>query len=204
MQGTSQEEIRVKNWSTEIGRRAPNVLTFFRILLVPIFVWLMSDATPTRTTYAAVVFLIASATDWMDGYIARLFKAESIIGVLLDPIADKVLVTAALVMLAASTGEARIPAWIVVFLLAREFLVSGLRSLAGLKGMVVPASLTAKYKTAFTLLSILFLLLPFSILVGDKQYSCHSIGMFSLYIALGLSLYSGFDYAVKLRKLFWE
>lgn len=187
-----------------MGRRVPNILTFVRILLVPVFVWLMSDATPTRTTYAAVVFLIASVTDWMDGYIARLFKAESIIGVLLDPIADKVLVTAALVMLAASTGDSRIPAWIVVFLLAREFLVSGLRSLAGLKGVVVPASLAAKYKTAFTLLAIMFLLLPFSILVGETPYPCHYLGMIALYVALALSLYSGFDYAVKLRKLFWE
>jgi CDP-diacylglycerol--glycerol-3-phosphate 3-phosphatidyltransferase len=192
------------DWSEIVGKKAPNLLTFFRILLVPVFVWLMADATSTRTTYAAVVFIIASVTDWMDGYIARLFKAESIIGVLLDPIADKVLVTAALVMLAASPGPIRIPAWIVVLLLAREFLVSGLRSLAGVKGIVVPASLAAKYKTAFTLIAIILLLLPFSILVGDKQYSCHSIGMFALYLALCLSLFSGFDYAVKLRRLFWE
>lgn len=192
------------DWSTAVGKRAPNILTGVRILLVPIFVWLMSEPTPTRFTYAAVVFLIASVTDWLDGYIARLFKAESIIGVLLDPIADKVLVTAALVMLAATPGPARIPAWIVVFLLAREFLVSGLRSLAGVKGIVVPASLAAKYKTAFTLVAIILLLLPFSILVGTEQYTCHSIGMFALYLALVLSLYSGFDYAVKLRRLFWE
>ena len=111
---------------------------------------------PQSNLWATAIFIIASLTDWLDGYIARLYQAETILGTLLDPLADKVLVMAALVMLAAAPSGPRVAAWMVVVLLAREFLVTGLRSLAAVKGTVVPASRWAKHKTAWTLIAIIF------------------------------------------------
>ena len=142
----------------QFARRLPNILSVLRLLAVPLFVVLLIDPTPTARLWATSIFVVASITDWLDGYIARIYKAESILGTLLDPLADKILVMAALVMLAAVPHEPRVPAWIVVVLLSREFLVTGLRGVAAVKGIVVPASRWAKHKTAWTMLSIVFLL----------------------------------------------
>ncbi|MFN8389479.1 MAG: CDP-diacylglycerol--glycerol-3-phosphate 3-phosphatidyltransferase [Bdellovibrionota bacterium] len=190
------------HWSDEVGKRAPNILTFLRLLAVPIFVWLLIRPTPQTSLWATAIFIIASLTDWLDGYIARIYKAESVIGTLLDPVADKILVMAALVMLAASQPEPRIPAWIVVCLLAREFLVSGLRSLAAVRGTVVAASRFAKHKTAWTMLAVVFLLVDGSYHIFGALVDFHFYGMVFLWIALFFSVFTGLDYAVKLRKMF--
>ena len=189
-------------WSDEVGRRAPNFLTFLRILAVPVFVFLLVDPSPQASLWATLIFVIASLTDWLDGYIARAYKGETVIGTLLDPLADKILVTGALVMLAASIDEPRVPAWMVVCILAREFLVSGLRSLAAVQGIVVPASRWAKHKTAWTMLAIFFLLIrePYEVLGALIDF--HFAGMVFLWIALFFTVWTGIDYAVKLRKVF--
>lgn len=189
-------------WSDEVGRRAPNILTLLRILAVPVFVFLLISPTPQSKLWATAIFVIASFTDWLDGYIARIYKAESILGTLLDPLADKILVMAALVMLVAETGLHRVPAWMVVVILAREFLVSGLRSLAAVKGTVVAASTLAKYKTACTMVAIFFLLVDEPYKVFGLLINFHQVGMFALWAAVLLSVYTGLDYAVKLRKMF--
>lgn len=204
MSNPETSSVPVRSWSDEVGRRAPNILTFSRFLVVPLFVVLMADPTPGSMLWATVLFLLAAVTDWLDGFMARLFHAESILGKLLDPLADKILVMAALIMLAALPDERGIPAWIAVVLIARDIIVTGLRSLAALKGVVVQASDIAKHKTAWTFIAIVFLLIgePYDFFGVLVQF--HSAGMVFLWIALLLSIVSGFDYAVKLRSLFSE
>lgn len=187
---------------TRIGRKVPNILTFSRVFIVPVFIVLLVDPTPQKNFYAAVLFALASVTDWLDGYIARLYKAESILGKLLDPLADKVLVTAALVMLAAVPSGHRVDAWIVVVLLSRELIVTGLRSLAAVQGMVVAASDWAKHKTAWTLIAIIFLLLDARFEFLGFTIDSHLSGTVFLWIALVLSVGTGLHYAISLRKLF--
>ena len=192
------------HWADEVGRRAPNYLTFLRILAVPVFVILLIDPTPQANLWATAIFIVASLTDWLDGYIARIYKAETILGTLLDPLADKILVMAALVMLASSMSEPRVPAWIVVVILAREFVVSGLRSLSAVKGVIVPASRWAKHKTAWTMLAIVFLLVHEPYRIFGMPVNFHLSGMVFLYLALFFTVTTGADYAVKLRKVFWD
>ena len=200
---TILEEQKAKpHWSDELGRRAPNFLTLMRILCVPVFVFLLVDPTPQSSIWATAIFVIASFTDWLDGYIARIYRAESILGTLLDPLADKILVSAALVMLSATPGVPRVPAWMVVALLSRELIVTGLRSLAALQGTVVPASYWAKHKTAWTLIAIICLLIDEPYRIFGTLVNFHVSGMVFLWIALIISVGSGVDYAVKLRKMF--
>ncbi len=189
-------------WTDEVGKRAPNALTVLRFLIVPVFVLLLIEPTPAKDLWASVIFIFAALTDWLDGYLARLFQAESILGKLLDPLADKVLVAAALVMMAGDPFGARVPPWIVVVLLSREMIVTGLRSLAAVKGLVVPAMEPAKHKTAWTMIAIVFLLIdrPYEIL--GVLVNFHIAGMVFLAIALVLSVYSGLLYAKQLRNLF--
>lgn len=192
------------SWSDEVGKRAPNILTFARILAVPFFVYLLIDPTPQSSLWATLIFIVASLTDWLDGYLARLYHAESIVGKLLDPLADKILVMAALVMLAASPADPRVPAWMVVVLLSREMIVTGLRSLAAIRGVVVAATWWAKHKTAWTMIAIVFLLIdePYSIL--GVLVNFHEAGMAFLWLALVISIATGLHYGVILRKYFTE
>jgi CDP-diacylglycerol--glycerol-3-phosphate 3-phosphatidyltransferase len=188
--------------SEKIGKKIPNILTLLRFLAVPVFVILLIDPSPHMGIWAMLLFIIASFTDWLDGYIARLYKAESILGTLLDPLADKILVMAALVMLAAMPFEPRVPAWMVVVLLGREFMVTGLRSLAAVQNIVVPASELAKHKTAWTFIAIVSLLIKETHEIFGYLIDFHYSGMFFLWIALILSVVSGVQYAIHLRKIF--
>lgn len=201
---TTQEKevVPVKErWTDWLGKRAPNFLTLFRIFIVPVFVVLLFDPTPLRCIWAAGLFIFASVTDWLDGYLARVYRAESKLGTLLDPLADKILVMAALVMLCAIPAVPRVPAWIVVALLAREFIVSGLRSIAGVQGIVVPASTWAKHKTAWTMVGISFLLIREPYIIFGVLIDFHFSGMVFLCIGLVLSVITGVAYAVSLRKV---
>ncbi|MCB0323061.1 MAG: CDP-diacylglycerol--glycerol-3-phosphate 3-phosphatidyltransferase [Bdellovibrionales bacterium] len=190
------------HWSDEVGRRAPNILTGLRLFAVPVFVFLLASPTPTKDLWATAIFLAASVTDWFDGYLARIYRAESILGKMLDPLADKILVTAALVMLAAVPGEPRVQAWIVVVFLSREFIVTGLRSIASLQGVLVPASRWAKHKTAWTFLAIVCLLIHSPYHVLGVFIDFHRAGTVFLWLALGFSLATGAHYAIALRRLF--
>ena len=187
---------------SNFARRLPNILSVLRLLAVPLFVILLIDPTPTARLWATFIFVVASITDWLDGYIARIYKAESILGTLLDPLADKILVMAALVMLAAVPHEPRVPAWIVVVLLSREFLVTGLRGVAAVKGIVVPANRWAKHKTAWTMVAIIFLLIDEPYMVFGVPINFYLSGMVFLWIALFFTVTTGMQYAVQLRKVF--
>lgn len=190
-------------WNREIRVQIPNLLTLLRFLAVPIFVVLMIDPTPQTSLWATVVFIFAALTDWLDGYLARLFEAESILGKLLDPLADKILVMAALVMLAALPIPNKVPAWIVVVMLSREMLITGLRSVAALKRIVVPASEFAKHKTAWTFIAIVCLLIgePYNF---GMLVDFYRAGMVFLYLALILSISSAAAYWMTLRSVFLE
>ncbi len=183
-------------------RKLPNIITGLRLLVVPFFVLLLLEPTPARNLAAAIVFVVASVSDWLDGYLARRYHAESVLGTMLDPLADKLLVMAALVMLAADTIEPRVPAWIVVVLLSREMIVTGLRSVAAVQGLVVPASRWAKHKTAWTMLAISFLLLRHPYELFGMPIHCYVAGTIFLWLALGFSVITGFAYAGSLRKCF--
>jgi len=180
----------------------PNRITLSRILLIPIFILLLSlpldwgswsigtMTLPIVHFVAALIFIIASGTDWLDGYYARKYNLITNLGKFLDPMADKLLVTAAYVLLI-ELGLA--PAWLVIIILSREFAVTGLRLVAAGEGIVLAASPLGKWKTTFQLLSISFILLhnfPFS-------YLGWPVGKIMLYIALILTVISGVDYFIK-------
>jgi CDP-diacylglycerol--glycerol-3-phosphate 3-phosphatidyltransferase len=133
----------------------PNVLTVVRILLVPVLVAALLSATGSGDLLAAVVFVVASVTDALDGWIARRRKSESTFGKLMDPLADKLLVVAALVSLVSLD---RLSAWVAMVIIAREFAVTGLRQLAMEEGHVIPASIWGKLKTVTQIAMVLVLI----------------------------------------------
>ena len=126
----------------------PNLLTLIRIGTVPLLVILLLFPGPAPSAAAAAVFFVATITDFLDGYIARNYGSGSTAGKLLDPLADKLLITAALIMLAGIPRAPRAPAWLVVILVSREILVTGLRAVAAAEGRIIAAAELGKYKMA--------------------------------------------------------
>jgi CDP-diacylglycerol--glycerol-3-phosphate 3-phosphatidyltransferase len=133
----------------------PNVLTVLRILLVPVLLAALLQEAGGGDTLAAIVFVVASFTDALDGWIARRQKNITTFGKLMDPLADKLLVTAALVSL---VSLQRVSAWVAMVIIAREFAVTGLRQLAMEHGEVIPANLWGKVKTVFQIAMVLVLI----------------------------------------------
>lgn len=143
-----------------------NKLTLIRIVLVPVFlVFIAAKNIPYGSTIATVIFILASITDKLDGYIARSRNQITNFGKFMDPLADKLLVTAALISLVELHV---VPAWAAVIIIAREFAVSGLRSIAASQGKVIAASWWGKIKTVIQIVAIILLLLKVNI--GDFQY----------------------------------
>ena len=183
-----------------------NKLTVLRVILVPIFLLGMStDIIPYGTLIATIIFILASITDKLDGYIARSRNQVTNFGKFMDPLADKLLVTAALITL---VGINIIPAWIAVIIIAREFAVSGLRSVAAAEGHVIAASNWGKIKTVFQMIAIVLLLIVANIattpFIADIINSSKLLIQFfayvpdiTLYIALIITIISGVDYFVK-------
>jgi CDP-diacylglycerol--glycerol-3-phosphate 3-phosphatidyltransferase len=136
----------------------PNLLTMARIAAIPFFVWLLDTPTPIRGFWACILFTGAAITDVLDGYLARKLGVVSVLGKFLDPLADKLIVMAALVWL---VPMGRIPAWVVVLLLARELSVTGLRSVAASEGVVISAGHEGKTKTALQMIGIVALVLGY-------------------------------------------
>ncbi len=182
----------------------PNIVTLFRIACIPLMVVIQLSPTREAGFWAAAVFALASASDWLDGYLARRMEIVTVFGKFLDPIADKLLVTAALVMMLPFN---RVPAWIVLVILAREIVITGLRSIASSEGIVIQASDLGKYKTIFQITAIIGLLLHYEYrwFFGIEHpllvVSMHNAGMFFLWIALALTVWSGVDYLVKFIKV---
>ena len=125
----------------------PNILTMFRVACIPLMVVLLFSSSRESCFWAAWVFAIASATDWIDGHLARRMGIETVFGKFLDPIADKLIVTAALIMILPFN---RVPAWMVFVVLAREIVITGLRSIASSEGIVIQASDLGNTKPFFS------------------------------------------------------
>lgn len=176
----------------------PNQLSLFRIALIPLLVYFLSDPGPVSSALAAFTFFIASLTDFLDGYLARLYGHTTTLGKLLDPLADKLLVAAALIMLVAANRMPRVPAWMVVVIIGREFAVTGLRSIASGEGMILAAEELGKYKMLFQIFALHGLIIHYPHFLIDF----HVLGMYFLWIALVLGLWSGIEYYVKvIRRL---
>jgi len=174
----------------------PNKITLARVCLIPVylFVYLAQPLNEIPNMWLAlIIFSVASITDALDGYIARRYKLITNFGKLMDPLADKLLVSAALVAFVASGTLA---AWVVVLLISREFFVSGLRQLAVEQGIVVAASSSAKFKTITQIVLIIYILLPIQMFRFDWMIVALTV------ITTLASLYSGIEYAVKNRAVF--
>jgi CDP-diacylglycerol--glycerol-3-phosphate 3-phosphatidyltransferase len=133
----------------------PNVLTMGRIVMIPLCLWFLDQDTPRSGFWAALVFTGAAITDVLDGYLARKLGVVSVLGKLIDPLADKLIVMACLIWM---VKMGRMPAWAVIVLLAREFSVTSLRSVAASEGVIISAGQEGKTKTALQMLGIIVLL----------------------------------------------
>ncbi len=172
----------------------PNLLTFTRIAAVPVLVYLIAFPQPIPSLVAAGVFFLATITDFLDGYIARSYGSGSNLGKILDPLADKLLIAATLIMLAAISREPRVPAWIVVVMVSREILVTGLRAVAASRGRILAAEELGKYKMGLQSVAIHGLLIHYVWLHVDF----FAAGMFLLWIAMIVTVWSGVDYFIRM------
>ena len=189
-----------------------NVITIIRILLVPVFVaallapwpeWFGSNVAELndwKSVIAAIIFIAISCTDWLDGYLARSRNEVTDFGKFMDPLADKILVAAALISLV-ELGS--LPTWVVLVILAREFIISGVRMMAASKGVVIAASMLGKFKTVFQMIAIVLFTIKDSHMIGDFSEALSDtlwvVSWIVMIIALILTIASMLDYLVKAR-----
>ncbi len=174
--------------------RHPNSLTLFRVAAMPILIILLLFENRLCSILAALVFSVAAITDYFDGYIARRYQLVSTLGKIMDPLADKLLVSTAFIMM---IPLGRVPAWMICIILGRELAVTGLRNIIVERGEDVSASKLGKFKTGFQIAAIIPLLLHYTFFGIDF----HAIGYILLWIALVITLWSGIDYFVRFRRL---
>ena len=175
----------------------PNKLTIFRVILIPFFVLflLLEPDNQTFRLIADLIFIVASLTDMLDGKIARKYNLVTNFGKFMDPLADKLLVCAAMVCLVA-TGQ--LAAWIVIIIISREFIISGFRLIASDNGIVIAASMWGKFKTVFQMLMIIVLIANIPLAAFDM------IGTVLTYVALVLTVVSLVDYIAKNKDILKE
>ena len=179
--------------------KIPNILTIGRIIIVPIFVvsfflpGFFGDLIPF------FLFVLASFTDYLDGLLARLFKEESKLGELLDPIADKILVSAALILLVMNSTIKNYEVIAAIIILTREILISGLREFLAKVNVAMPVTSLARVKTFLQMLSIAILLTGESgnKIINFQDYNAQTIGIILLWLSAFLTLYTGYDYLIK-------
>lgn len=173
----------------------PNKLTILRTIMIPVFLIFLyiPGLGMTGDVLAAAIFVLASFTDLLDGKIARKYNLVTNFGKFMDPLADKLLVCSALIAL---VDLNRIPAWVVIIIIAREFIISGFRLIASDNGVVIAASYWGKFKTTFQMIMIILLILNI-----DYPYS-NIINMVIMYISLALTIISLLDYIIKNYKVF--
>ncbi|CUN59459.1 CDP-diacylglycerol--glycerol-3-phosphate 3-phosphatidyltransferase [Clostridium disporicum] len=188
-----------------------NKLTMLRIFLVPIFlIFIAMKGIPYGTIIATLVFIIASLTDQLDGYIARSRNQVTTFGKFMDPLADKLLVTSALISL---VELGLIPSYAAIIIIAREFAVSGLRTIAASEGKIIAASWWGKIKTVIQIISILLLLIkvnietsPYLANLINNNSAMNKFFEFAptifLYLAVIVTIISGIDYFIKNKKVF--
>jgi CDP-diacylglycerol--glycerol-3-phosphate 3-phosphatidyltransferase len=182
---------------SETGKKTifnlPNSLTLFRVACIPLLVILLFFPHKTASFLAALVFALASISDLLDGFLARRQQLVTTFGQFLDPLADKLVVSAALIML---IPLGRVPAWMVVVIVGRELAITGLRTVAVTEGKVISADELGKKKMVFQIVAILGLLLHYEY----YGINFHIVGMFFMWLAVILTLWSGFNYF----RRFWD
>jgi CDP-diacylglycerol--glycerol-3-phosphate 3-phosphatidyltransferase len=174
----------------------PNTLTLVRLISIPLVIICLSFRGRWGSFLAALFFGMAFITDILDGYFARRYGAVTIVGKFLDPLADKILVCVTMIML---IPLGRTPAWMVMLIVAREMAVTGLRSIAASQGIIIQASSLGKYKTVFQSTATILLCLHYEYIGVDFQV----VGMAFLWVALILTLWSGWDYFRGFYKAFF-
>ncbi len=173
-----------------MNKNIPNYLTTARVILIPFFVVFMitNIGGPASKWIACAIFCVASITDFLDGYLARKYNLVSNFGKLMDPLADKMLVSAAMICL---TEQGRLASWIVIVIISREFIISGIRQLAADNGVVIAASYWGKFKTNFQIFMIIMLIInlgsPVAVMIENIL----------IVIATALTIISLIDYLVK-------
>ncbi len=176
----------------------PNSLTLFRVAAVPLIVILLLFPDSRLWTFvAAILFSVAAITDYLDGFYARRLGMVSTLGKVMDPVADKLLVSSAFIMLASLNW---VPAWMVCIIIGRELAVTGLRNIIAGKGEDVSASKLGKYKTGFQIAAIIPLIIHYPLLGLNSQ----AIGEVFLWGALAFTIWSGAVYFIKFRRLLQE
>lgn len=168
----------------------PNTVTLMRISVVPFLFILLKDPGEFWSLVLAALFAVASLTDMLDGYLARKYNMITTMGKFLDPLADKLIVNTAMILM---IPIGRIPAWIVAITIIRDLIVDGIRSIASSEGLYIQASRLGKQKTIAQLIAVTALMINYRFLGADS----HLVGMVILYIALLLTIYSGCDYFVR-------
>lgn len=174
----------------------PNILTILRILLIPVFIIVFAAPTVTRSHWAALIFIIASITDWFDGYFARKYQQVTLSGKLLDPVADKLLVLSALIML---VEFQRVPSWLAIVIIGRDIAITGLRAIASSVGIIIAAKEMGKLKTIVQIIALVFLILDYPVFINERMIDLNAIGTIALWFSAVLAIISAVDYSVK----FW-
>jgi CDP-diacylglycerol--glycerol-3-phosphate 3-phosphatidyltransferase len=172
---------------------APNLVTMGRVLLVPLVLLFIDNFSQMRSFIALLLYLLAAGGDFVDGYLARTRGQVSMLGKFLDPLADKLIVTAILVFM---VQQGRVPAWLVVVLIARDLTINGLRGIAAAEGMVIAASDGGKIKTALQLVAIGMLLIHFRYPMLGLSHSVdyHEVGLIILKLSAAVSIWSAAEY----------
>jgi len=177
----------------------PNLLSLFRIAVIPVLVYLLTFSDPLSGISAAFLFLVASLTDYFDGYLARRHQTVSNLGKILDPLADKLMIVSVLIMVAAMDrpGQPSVPAWLVVVIVAREVGVTIIRGIALTEGVVMEAEDLGKYKFILQAFAIFGLLVHYPYWGVDFYVA----GIYFLLLAAAVALWSGVNYHVKFFRL---
>lgn len=177
----------------------PNLLSLFRILIIPLLVYLLTFPDRISALLAAVLFIFAALTDYFDGYLARRNQSVSDVGKILDPLADKLMVASALVMLAAldRPNEPSVPAWLVVVILARETAVTVIRGIALAEGIVMQAEALGKYKFILQAFAIVALMVHYRY----WGFDFYAAGLYFLTLSAVVAIWSGVNYHVQFFRL---
>ena len=172
----------------------PNKITMIRVILIPFFVFFMlTDFVPYSNVIAVAIFIVASLTDTLDGYLARKYELVSNFGKFMDPLADKLLVCSALICLI-ELGQ--LPSWMVIIIVSREFIISGFRLIAAEQGIVIAASYWGKFKTTFQMIAVILMIVNLPVL--------HILTVACTWVALVLTVVSLVDYIAKNHKVLTE
>ena len=172
----------------------PNIITFIRIFLIPIILYLLFSENPNIVLIAGLLFIVSSVSDYFDGYLARTLNQSSKLGTLLDPIADKLLIASVIVVLVDTGVISNIHVVPAIIILLREIAISGLREFLAKLNTDMPVSKLAKYKTTFQMVSLSILIISLGFELNDLLWN---IGLITLWIASIITLLSGYNYMVK-------